>query len=147
MARVGLVSLVGACAYESLSLIAIWLFSTAVFVLLFGVAETGWARFFLQVLLWLVAGAYFVCCWATTGQTLAAQAWKISVVSQSGQPLTMTQAILRYLLATLSLFGFGLGFLWAVFDREKLFLHDRILKTRFIKLNPSGHTNVVQSSK
>jgi uncharacterized RDD family membrane protein YckC len=106
--------------------------------MLFGIAEAGLTRFFLQLLLWLVAGAYFVRCWVTTGQTLAAQAWKIRVVNQSGNPLTIAQAVLRYLLATLSLFGFGLGFLWAVFDREKLFLHDRILKTRFTKVSLAG---------
>jgi uncharacterized RDD family membrane protein YckC len=135
MNRVGLVRLLGVCAYESLSLIALWLFFTTIFVMLFGIAEAGLTRFFLQLLLWLVAGAYFVRCWVTTGQTLATQAWKIRVVNQSGNPLTIAQAVLRYLLATLSLFGFGLGFLWAVFDREKLFLHDRILKTRFTKVS------------
>ncbi len=136
MNRVGLVSLVGACTYEILSLIALWLFSTAIFVFLFGAAETGFNRFFLQLILWLVAGAYFVRCWMTRGQTLAAQAWKLRVVSESGQPLTMVQAISRYVLASFSLFSFGLGFLWAILDKESLFLHDRMLKTRLIKVLP-----------
>jgi uncharacterized RDD family membrane protein YckC len=138
MNRVGLVSVFAAGAYEMLSLLALWLLFTAIFLLLFGPAETGLNRFFLQLLLWLVAGAYFVRCWMTTGQTLATQAWKLRVVSQSGQPLTMTCATLRYLFASFSLFSFGLGFLWAIFDEEALFLHDRVLKTRLIKVIPSS---------
>jgi hypothetical protein len=36
-------------------------------------------------------------------------------------------------LASISLLVFGLGYLWALVDKEHLFLHDRMLKTHFIK--------------
>lgn len=120
--------------YELLSLLAIWLLSTFVFVMLVGDADTALARFCLQLTLWLVAGAYFIICWQRTGQTLAAQAWKIKLVNVENSTLGFQQAMLRYVLASASVACFGLGLLWAVVDREQIFLHDRLLKTRLINL-------------
>jgi len=98
-----------------------------------GEVDTAIERLMLQIVLWLVAGFYFVVCWVKTGQTLAAQAWKIKVVSLTNKPLSIQEAILRYSLASVSLLMFGFGFLWAIVDKEHLFLHDRLLKTRLIK--------------
>lgn len=135
---VGLIKRFAACLYELLSLVAIWLLCTTVFVLLFGGADTGLKRFSLQMCLWLVTGAYLIICWSTTGQTLAAQAWKVTLVNEQNKPLNIGQAMLRYLLATCSFLGLGLGFLWALIDKEQLFLHDRLLKTRFIKASTNA---------
>jgi uncharacterized RDD family membrane protein YckC len=123
--------------YELLSLIALWLFFTFVFVILSGGVDSTIERLTLQILLWVVTGLYFVVCWMKTGQTLAAQAWKIKLINIDGGPLSFQQAILRYALATISFFMFGLGFLWALVDQEHLFLHDRLSKTLFIKLKPN----------
>jgi uncharacterized membrane protein YciS (DUF1049 family) len=41
-------------------------------------------------------------------------------------------AMARYVLSTLSLVLFGLGFLWAMVDRDHLYLHDRLLNTHII---------------
>jgi uncharacterized RDD family membrane protein YckC len=131
----GLIKRFAACVYELLALVALWLLCTAIFIMLFGTAETALSRFCLQILLWLATGAYFIRCWVKTGQTLAAQAWKIRLVSEYNQPLNLSQAIFRYLLATFSLLALGFGFLWAFVDKEKSFLHDRILKTRLIKVS------------
>jgi uncharacterized RDD family membrane protein YckC len=124
-----------ACVYELLSLIAIWLLCTLVFVMLFGNVDTAIKRLCLQFVLWAVAGAYFVVCWVTTGQTLAVIAWKIRLVNAENSLISVQQALLRYVLATISLITFGLGFIWAAVDKDQLFLHDRLIKTRFIKFN------------
>ncbi len=131
--NVALINRFAACLYELLSMIALWLLCTAIFMMLFGPVDTVLKRLCLQLLLWLVTGAYFIRCWIATGQTLASQAWKIRLVNQQNEAVTIYQAISRYVLATFSLFGFGLGFLWALVDKERLFLHDRLLKTRLIK--------------
>lgn len=123
-----------AILYEMLTLIAVWLLCTFVFVMIIGNVDTAIERFSLQMVLWLVTGLYFVMCWVTTGQTLAAQAWKVKVVASGNKLLSLRQALLRYGLANLSLVLFGLGFLWALVDKEHLFLHDRILNTRLIKV-------------
>ena len=129
----GLVRRFAACFYELLSLIAIWFFCAFVFVMLDGQIEITADRLLLQVTLWLVTGVYLVACWVKTGQTLAAQAWKIKFVNADKSPLTYKTALVRYVLASVSLFCFGLGFLWAVVDKEHLFLHDRLAHTRLLK--------------
>jgi uncharacterized RDD family membrane protein YckC len=130
-----LIKRLAASLYELLSLIAIWLLCTFVFVMFSGNVDTAIERFSLQAILWIVTGIYFVVCWIATGQTLATQAWKIKLVNIDNKLLSIQQALFRYVLANVSLFVFGLGFLWAVVDKEHLFLHDRVLNTRLIKLN------------
>jgi len=121
----------GACLlYELLTVIAIVFVSAGLFLWLAGDATHGAKRLLLQVFLWLTIGAYFVRCWIKIGQTLAMQAWKLKLTTDGGQLLSLRFAILRYLLATLSFTLCGLGFLWAIVDRQHLFLHDRILKSR-----------------
>jgi len=121
----------GACLlYELLTVIAIVFVSAGLFLWVAGDATHGVKRLLLQVFLWLTTGAYFVRCWLKSGQTLAMQAWKLKLVTDSGQLPSLRFAILRYLLSTLSFTLCGLGFLWAIVDRQHLFLHDRILKSR-----------------
>jgi len=131
--EVSLLKRLAACLYELLSLVAIWLLCTAIFLSLLGNVDVPLKRLCLQLFLWAVTGAYFIICWMRTGQTLAAQAWKIKLVDSGGVTLGISHAAIRYMLTSISLLAMGLGYLWALFDKEHLFLHDRILKTRFIK--------------
>ncbi len=123
-----------AVIYEALLMLALALALTAAYILLVGDANHGWKRLGLQALLWVVMGAYFVRCWAVTGQTLASQTWKLKVVDQSGQLLSARQAVLRYLMASVLLLPVGLTLWWALLDREQQFLHDRLLGSRIIEL-------------
>ena len=123
-----------ACVYELLLLVAIWLLCSGLFVMLFGNADTTSKRLSLQLILWFVAGVYFVWCWHKSGQTLAAQTWKIKLVNAQNETLSIKQAQFRYALASTSLLALGLGFIWAFVDKEQLFLHDRLLKMRLIQL-------------
>ncbi len=75
---------------------------------------------------------YFVWCWLNGGQTLPMKTWKLRLANPDGSPLRPTQALLRYLAAWPSIALFGVGILWAIFDRDKQFLHDRIAGTRII---------------
>ena len=126
--------LFAACVYELLLLVALWMLSTWMFVGLFGDATSHYKRTFLQLFLWLVTGAYFVWCWTKTGQTLATKTWKIKLVNQQNVNLNKQQAIIRYALASASIVACGLGFIWALVDKDRLFLHDRLLKMRFISV-------------
>ena len=56
-------------------------------------------RLGLQVLLFLLIGAYFVWFWAHGGQTLAMKTWRVRLLSHDGQPVSIRRAIARYLLA------------------------------------------------
>lgn len=123
----------GACLiYDALVVIALCFACALVFLWLAGDATHGIKRYLFQLFLWLSVGVYFVWCWLKSGQTLAMQTWQLKLVSQDGRLLSVRLAIARYVLASMSLMLFGLGFLWAIFDRDRLFLHDRILKSRII---------------
>ncbi|MEY4426423.1 MAG: hypothetical protein RL535_721 [Pseudomonadota bacterium] len=55
-------------------------------------------RHALQAFLFLIFGIYFVWFWAK-GQTLAMKTWHIRVVTTTGQPITQTRALARYVLS------------------------------------------------
>jgi uncharacterized RDD family membrane protein YckC len=123
----------GACfIYEALVVAAISLVGVSIFVLLAGDATHGIKRYILQLFLLISVGVYYVWCWQKSGQTLAMQTWKLKLVRQDGRLLSLSMAILRYLLAFVSLILFGFGFLWIFVDCDRLFLHDRLLKNKII---------------
>ena len=49
-----------------------------------------------------------------------------------GKPVTTGQAALRYVLAWPSVCFLGVGLIWALLDRDRQFLHDRLAGTRLI---------------
>ncbi len=77
-----------------------------------------------------VVAGYFVWFWSHGRRTLAMKTWGLRLVRGDGRPLGTPLALLRFVLSGLMLTGIGL--LWALFDREKLFLHDRLAGTRLI---------------
>ena len=85
--------------------------------------------------LWLlgVLGAYFTYCWRRGGQTLAMKTWRIRVARQNGSALSTREAAARFLLAVWSLALVGGGFWWSFVDRERQFLHDRLLGSRLFR--------------
>lgn len=80
----------------------------------------------LMLHIFLLLMIYFVWCWLNGGQTLPMKTWKLQITNPDGSRLRPTQALLRYLAAWPSIIFFGLGIFWALFDRDKQFLHDRI---------------------
>ncbi len=125
--------LFAACIYELLLLLALWMLCTWIFVRLFGDATTGNKRYALQFLLWVLTGAYFVFCWHKSGQTLATKTWKIKLINLQNNTLSLQQALVRYALASALTLAGGLSVFWMLVDKDRLFLHDRLLKTRFIE--------------
>ncbi len=75
---------------------------------------------------------YFAWHWVHKGQTLGMRAWRLRVVQDNGQSLTWWHALLRFMLAIVSLVPFGLGFWWIWVDKEKMAWHDRASGTRII---------------
>ena len=116
--------------YDGLVVLALSFALALGFILLLGDASHGLKRYALQLFLWLGVGFYFVWCWRKSGQTLAMQTWQLKLSHDQADLLNWPQAWLRYALASFSLAAFGLGFVWAVFDRDGLFLHDRLLNSR-----------------
>lgn len=132
MVKLNYFRLLAACVYELLLLLALWFIASWIFIAVFGDATHTTKRAFLQLFLWLITGAYFIWCWCKSGQTLAAQTWKIKLVNQAGMRLGFKEAAFRYVLASLSVLCFCGGYFWALVDKDRLYLHDRLLKSRFV---------------
>ena len=130
----GIARRLASALYDSLLLAALLLIATFPFLALFGDSTHGWRRDALQAWVLLVAGAYFVWFWSRGGQTLAMKTWRIRLVRRDGQPVGAPRAAHRYLLAVLGFFALGLGFAWALVDRDRQFLHDRLAGTALIDL-------------
>ncbi len=117
--------------YESLLLVAVLFLAGFLFAGLTLGSTTPLVRVVFQIYLLCVVAAYFIWFWLRGGQTLAMKTWHLRLVSADGLPLTRRRAILRFALALPSTL-LGVGILWALFDRERLFLHDRLAKTKII---------------
>jgi len=127
-----------ALAYEAVLLFAIVFIAAYLFVALAGTTPQGLMRWIFYCYLLCVAGAYFVFCWIRSGQTLAQKTWGLRVTAIDGSLLQWQRATLRYLLAVVSI-GSGIGLIWAVFDPQRQFLHDRLAGSRiFIAGKPSS---------
>ena len=114
--------------YEALLVFGVSFFAAWLFFFASGGqdATRGVPRAELQVFILAVLAAYFLWCWLRGGQTLAMRAWKIRLVE-----VTPGKAIARFLIAAALL---PLSILWALVDRDRQFLHDRLAGTRLVKL-------------
>jgi uncharacterized RDD family membrane protein YckC len=117
-------------AYEGLLLLGLlsilFLFPHVVLGMALNIAAPKWI---LIIHVFTVLGIYFVWCWNHGGQTLAMQTWKLRIATPDGQSPTLQRLLLRYTLAWPSLIFYGAGLLWALFDRDRQFLHDRLAGT------------------
>ena len=118
--------------YDGLLLGSLILFATIPAVILnHGEAIAAGDPLFQGYLL-LVAFGYFGLSWTHGGQTLGAKSWRVQVVQVDGQPLGMSRAALRFAWCVASLAALGLGFAWAIIDRENRGWPDLFTGTRLI---------------
>jgi uncharacterized RDD family membrane protein YckC len=117
----------------------------------------------LQVLLFVVLGAYFVWFWSHRGQTLAMQTWHIRLLTRDGRPLSAPRAGCRFLLswlwflpalAAIQLSGLkGAGFAFSALTTgvlayaglsrlhpQRQYLHDALCGTRLVDWPPRPRT-------
>lgn len=119
--------------YESTLLFAVAFFGTWLYQFAAGtVIIDGWRLAMLQLFLIALFAAYFLWCWLRSGQTLAMKTWRIRLVATNGHGrLAPKAALLRFVYALL-LVPTLLGILWALVDRDRQFLHDRLAGTRLV---------------
>lgn len=144
--RAGLIRRLAAIVYDALIVIALLMF--AMTLALFAVAvleKTGlislhgyqdsadyiqqhavWFQLYLVV--WVVW--FYLYFWCKAGQTLGMRAWRLLLLQQNGQPLTLKQAALRALTA---LGGLGNFWLW-LRRKPKLALQDQLSGTMVVEL-------------
>jgi uncharacterized RDD family membrane protein YckC len=132
----GLARRLAAMVYEAILLFAVAFFAAWVFFFASGGGDAtrGWLRHAQQLFIGATFAGYFLWCWLRGGQTLAMKAWKIRLVD-----VTPGKALVRFMFALLFV-PTGVSFLWAIFDHEGQFLHDRLARTRLIDARPTTST-------
>jgi uncharacterized RDD family membrane protein YckC len=124
-----------ALAYEFLLLLGVWFIAAFLFHLVFRDTTAEYFRPLFQFYLLCIGGIYFIWFWTHGGQTLAMQTWKLRLVAADGGKVTTQQAMVRYLLAVIGISLLGFSLLWALFNQDRQFLHDKLAGTRIIKLS------------
>jgi len=121
--------------YESLLLLGVLALTFMVPLLILGIGtQYTPSGSILWIYIFGVLGMYFLWYWRRGGQTLAMQTWKLRIVDVGGNPVSLGQGWLRYALAWPSILFFGVGLIWALIDRDRQFLHDRLAGTRIVLL-------------
>jgi uncharacterized RDD family membrane protein YckC len=128
-----------AMLYDVFPLIGLWIVAAGLWLLvLHRFYDPQRPDFLMRALLdlWLlvVAAAYFVVSWLRVGATIGMRAWRIRLQRADGGKLDRRRAVLRFVLASLSLAALGCGFWYAYFDAEKRTWHDRVCGTRMARL-------------
>lgn len=120
--------------YEALLLVAVLFTAAFIFVAIARDATSPGIRPIFQLYLASVVAAYFLWYWLHGGQTLPMKTWRLRLVSADGNPISLKQACLRFALAAIGIAS-GLSIIWALFDRDRQFLHDRLADTKLVMSN------------
>ncbi len=129
----GFLRRLAALIYDMLVLACIWFFATGLMVLINKGESLPAHHPLLTAYLLLVTFTFLAWCWIHGGQTLGMKAWKIRVQGINGEPLTWKTALIRYLVALVSLASLGLGFVWILFDGSKRSWYDRASGTCVVR--------------
>jgi uncharacterized RDD family membrane protein YckC len=121
-----------ALVYDSLLLAALAMTYTLIVVALRGFRAVEPGTWWFPAGLIALSVAFFVWCWTRGGRTLGMQAWRLRIERADGGPVRWTDALLRCAAALLSLLPAGLGYWWALIDREHRAWHDRLSRTRIV---------------
>jgi uncharacterized RDD family membrane protein YckC len=123
-----------ALAYDALLLGGLLFVFTLALILLRGGRAIGPDTLWYRASLVAVAFAFCAAFWTRGGQTLGMRAWRIRVVALDGRELSWPRAALRFVASWVALLPAGLGYWWALFDRERRCWHDRLSGTRVIRV-------------
>lgn len=129
----GLLRRLGAVLYDSLLVLALLFLATIPYIAIRGgdPVETG-DNLAYQVTLAVVIYAFFVGFWSRSGRTLGMQSWGLQLETPEGNTPTIGVATLRFFAAILSWLPAGLGFVWQLWDPDRLAWHDRLSATRLV---------------
>ena len=129
----GLFTRLVAMFYDSLLLLSALLIATALALL----ATKGTLHYhnpFFRTYLFLICFSFYTWFWLHGGQTLGMRAWRLQLQRLDGGPISIWQALLRFMAAIPSLALGGIGLWWMLVDRDKLALHDRFSESRIVRL-------------
>jgi uncharacterized RDD family membrane protein YckC len=129
-----------AALYDLLPLLGLWFVAAALALLIAGNAldlHSLEYKLIVQTLVLALTAAYFVLSWTYGGQTIGMRAWRLRVASADGSRLSVIRALLRFVVALVSLAALGAGFWWALFDPHKRTWHDMAARTSLLRTTTS----------
>ena len=112
----GLARRLAAMFYDALLILAIWMITLLVMVVANGGKPVLGAP--VQTLLFLEAFTFFAYFWTAAGQTAGMRAWQLRLVSEQGGDVSLHQATLRFAVALVAFGACGIGYFWALIDRQ-----------------------------
>ncbi|MBY0270585.1 MAG: RDD family protein [Burkholderiales bacterium] len=118
--------------YEILLLIAVALLAGGMAAALAQITNPAYTRLFTRVIAITACTAYFAWQWHYRGQTLPMKTWRMRLETVDGMRVAVPRALLRALLATAGYLLLGISVIWALIDRDRQFLHDRLAGTRLV---------------
>lgn len=130
MENAGLGRRLGAALYDSLLVIALMTLATLPFIAIRGGEAVEAGNLDYRLTMFIVAWLFFAIFWSRYCRTLGLQAWRMRIESFDGTQPTFHAASIRFFAAILSWLPAGLGFWWALWDKDRLTWHDRLSKTR-----------------
>jgi uncharacterized RDD family membrane protein YckC len=119
--------------YEALLVVALVFVTGALVLPLAHLLDPALSRPLFRAATIAALAVYFVWCWSHGGNTLPMKTWRLRLVTTEGKPLTARDAWRRFLFAVPCTSAAGLGYAWALLDRERQFLHDRLAGTRIVR--------------
>ena len=126
-----------AAIYDLLPLVGLWFLAVVLALAITGGAldtHTLAGKFLVQGLALVLSGAYFIVSWSRGGQTIGMRAWKLRVVRADGRGVRWPLALLRFIVALVSLAPLGAGFWWALVDAQKRTWHDMAANTMWVRI-------------
>jgi len=133
MQNTGLLRRFAAILYDTLLVAALLFLATIPFIAMRGgePVEIG-ENMVYRTVLSIVVFFFFVGFWSSSGRTLGMQSWGLQLQTADDQVPTFASASVRFFAALLSWAPVGLGFLWQLWDKDKLTWHDRLSGTRLV---------------
>lgn len=133
MQNTSLIRRLAAMIYDALLIAALLFLATIPFIAARGgepveIGDNVLYRFVLAGVIYV----FFVGFWTRAGRTLGMQSWGLQLQTQDERVPSIAIASLRFFAALLSWAPCGLGFLWQLWDKDKLTWHDRISGTRLV---------------
>lgn len=119
--------------YDTLLLLAVLLVAVALALMISRGTFTYHNPFF-RTMMFLLCFIFYAWPWLHGGQTLGMSTWRLRIQNREGGPITLWQAVLRFMLAIPSLALGGLGFFWMLFDRDRMTLYDRLSRSVMVVL-------------
>ncbi|MDY6993455.1 MAG: RDD family protein [Pseudomonadota bacterium] len=126
--KVRLLRRFAAIFYDSLILfLTLYVATVLIFPFTHGEISLGYRLYLLSICF-----LYFALSWRYRGQTAGMLAWGLHIHSLKAQSLTWQQIFIRFMTAIISWLVLGLGFFWALGDKQGRTWHDWLSATQLV---------------